>query len=94
MDAVFTQKNNKHATQDPSRVHPKTVFIPDTDVKLWEDFVTQVRPSKPAKESTDGDEQVDGCEGPLKGPNSVLDACEQSFTAADGSRQKASSQFF
>lgn len=36
----------------------------------------------------------DGYEGPLKVPNSVLDDCSKSFTAADETRKKASTQLF
>jgi hypothetical protein len=36
----------------------------------------------------------DGFEGPLKVPTSVLNECNDSFTAADDKRQKASTQFF
>jgi hypothetical protein len=36
----------------------------------------------------------DGFEGPLKVPTSVLNECNDSFTAADEKRQKASTQFF
>ncbi|KAE9388513.1 hypothetical protein BT96DRAFT_836150, partial [Gymnopus androsaceus JB14] len=107
LDTVFMQKNNKHVTEDPSHVHLKTVFIPELGTSticglpvpvptgihsLQVHTCTCGKPS--AKESTDGDEQVDGCGGPLKVPNLVLGACKQSFTAADGSHQKASSQFF
>ncbi|KAJ3732470.1 hypothetical protein DFJ43DRAFT_1154503 [Lentinula guzmanii] len=66
LDACFTQKHNKQKYRDPPREHPKTVFIPEDDVVIWEAFV----------------------------PNAILDECERSFTAADGSREKASTQFF
>ncbi|KAJ3717495.1 hypothetical protein C8R42DRAFT_587027 [Lentinula raphanica] len=96
IDACFTQKHNKQQHRDPPREHPRTVFVPESDVKSWEDFVARTRPStekrRMGKQSTA--ERVDACEGPLKVPNSVLDECEQSFTAADETREKASSQFF
>jgi hypothetical protein len=41
----------------------------------------------------DGEEE-DGYEESLKVPKSVLDECNNSFTAADEKRQKASTQFF
>lgn len=99
IDAVFTQKNDHHDVRDPSRTHPKTVFIPETDVKLWEDFVMQIRPQKSKHQKSHQDSPAKGgnddCyEGTLKVPKSVLDGCEQSFTAADENRQKASSRFF
>lgn len=40
------------------------------------------------------DPQEDKYEGPLKVPASVLDGCNDSFTAADERRRKASTQFF
>jgi hypothetical protein len=40
------------------------------------------------------DPQLDGFEGPLKVPASILDGCNDSFTAADERRHKASTQFF
>lgn len=97
IDACFTQKNNKHSTRDPLYVHPKTVFVPPEEVKIWKDLVEEVRPRKAAapkakKGMTVDDE--DGFEGSMKVPNSVLDACGESFTAADGERLKASTQFF
>lgn len=36
----------------------------------------------------------DHCEEGMKVPNSVLDGCQDSFTAADDKREKASTQFF
>ncbi|KAJ3793185.1 hypothetical protein GGU11DRAFT_692266 [Lentinula aff. detonsa] len=84
LDACFTQKHNKQKYRDPPREHPKTVFIPEDDVVIWEAFVAEVRPPRPAKDFEDG----------LKVPNAILDECERSFTAADGSREKASTQFF
>ncbi|KAJ3710062.1 hypothetical protein DFJ43DRAFT_1162295 [Lentinula guzmanii] len=84
LDACFTQKHNKQKYRDPLREHPKTVFIPEDDVVIWEAFVAEVRPPRPAKDFEDG----------LKVPNAILNECERSFTAADGSREKASTQFF
>jgi hypothetical protein len=61
-----------------------------------EAFVDAQRPTR-KKTSTsckqDGEEE-DGYEESLKVPKSVLDECNDSFTAADEKRQKASSQFF
>lgn len=98
LDACFTQKNNKHKTQDPKHEHPKTVFVPPEDVETWKDFVEEVRPRRDAtakaKKGAGNQDEEDGFEGSLRVPNSVLDACGESFTAADGDRQKASTQFF
>lgn len=97
LDTCFTQKHNKQKTRDPPRQHPKSVFIPETEVEVWEAFVKSVRPRKAtaaAQKGTPSNEPEDGFEGPIRVPNSVLDGCERSFTAADETREKASAQFF
>ncbi|KAJ3712522.1 hypothetical protein C8R42DRAFT_594593 [Lentinula raphanica] len=94
IDACFTQKHNKRSYKDPARHHPKSVFLPETIVDRWEEIVTSVRPSARTNTSAAGGATEDGYEPSLQVPNSVLDACQQSFTAADGSREKASVQFF
>ncbi|KAE9395278.1 hypothetical protein BT96DRAFT_826488, partial [Gymnopus androsaceus JB14] len=99
IDTCFTQKNNKHRTQDPKHEHLKIVFVPPEEVEIWKEFVEEVRPwrdtSGKAKETTTPNlDEEDGFEGSLRVPNSILDACGESFTAANGNRQKASTQFF
>jgi len=97
LDACFTQKHNKQRTRDPLRQHPKTVFVPESEVREWEDFVKSVRPPKPTattKKASRASETDDGFEGAIRVPNSVLNGCEQSFTAADETREKASGHFF
>ena len=97
LDACFTQKNNKQKVRDPPKEHPKTSFIPESDVERWREFVENVRPPKQPKGKTstaENSSEEDGYEGPLKVPNSVLNTCEKSFTAADENRHKASAQFF
>ncbi|KAJ3748458.1 hypothetical protein DFH05DRAFT_1520046 [Lentinula detonsa] len=84
IDACFTQKHTKQHYWDPQRTHPNTVFIAEEDVEAWENFVAEVHPSRPMKDFEDR----------LKVPGNVLDDCEKSFTAADGTREKASTQFF
>ncbi|KAF8064953.1 hypothetical protein FPV67DRAFT_1671258 [Lyophyllum atratum] len=62
-----------------------------------EDYVESIRPSKARKTKrgrNEAQEEEDGYEGSLRVPTSVLDGCESSFTAADGRREKASTQFF
>ncbi|KAJ3739924.1 hypothetical protein DFH05DRAFT_1529806 [Lentinula detonsa] len=94
-NACFTQKHNKRSYKDPPRQHPRTVFLLESDVKRWEEIVASLRPPKTMpKTAAGGEAREDGYELSLKVPNSVLDACEASFTAADGSREKASTQFF
>ncbi|KAJ3722681.1 hypothetical protein C8R42DRAFT_579935 [Lentinula raphanica] len=94
LDACFTQKNNARSHRDPERQHPKSVFVPESDVITWQDFVENVRPSGRNSDKSKGEEEEDGYEGSLQVPKSVLDACEESFTAADGAREKASTRFF
>jgi hypothetical protein len=55
-----------------------------------EQYVEQRR----AAGSSSREPQVDGYEGSLKVPASTLDGCNDSFTAADERRHKASTQFF
>ncbi|KAJ3713864.1 hypothetical protein C8R42DRAFT_726865 [Lentinula raphanica] len=94
LDACFTQKNNARSHRDPERQHPRSVFIPESDVATWQHFVESVRPTDPTSKPKKTQEEDDGYEGSLRVPKSVLDACEGSFTAADGARRKASTQFF
>ncbi|KAJ3720315.1 hypothetical protein C8R42DRAFT_582613, partial [Lentinula raphanica] len=92
LDACFNQKHNKQ-TRDPKHVHPRSVFLAEEHVEHWKNVVEEQRPSRhttnPARSSAD-DEVEEG----MQVPKSVLDACNDSFTAADGYREKASTQFF
>ncbi|TFY57790.1 hypothetical protein EVJ58_g6817 [Rhodofomes roseus] len=95
LDACFTQKRRKGKAgmRDPPRAHPDTVFVPEADVRTMESFVEQTRrgDDQGVPAPTESHDRV---EGGLKLPNSVLDGCNESFTAADERRQKASTQFF
>lgn len=95
LDACFTQKRRKGkaGTRDPPRAHPDTVFVPEEEVKTMEGIVERTRRGggRGVPLSSEADDIV---EGDLKLPNSVLDGCNDSFTAADERRQKASTQFF
>ncbi|KAH9912541.1 uncharacterized protein B0H18DRAFT_1088385 [Fomitopsis serialis] len=95
LDVCFTQKccKGKAGTRDPPRAHPDTVFVPEEEVKTMEDIVECTRRGggQGVPLSSEGDDIV---EGDLKLPNSVLDGCNDLFTAADEHRQKASTQFF
>ncbi|KAK7025348.1 hypothetical protein VNI00_016059 [Paramarasmius palmivorus] len=97
VDACFTQKHNKQQRDQPLQ-HPHSVFVPEADVLSMEAHVEFVRPSRPRKQGANGEpipqEVPDGFEGSMKVPTSVLDGCEDSFTAADERRQKASTKFF
>jgi hypothetical protein len=104
VDACFKQKENE-GQSDPPHEHPRSVFISDATASKMEGYIEGIRPSKakkgpkrqnPANSSRnhhDSDEE-DGYDGPLKVPRSVLAGCEKSFTAANETREKASTQFF
>ena len=106
LDACFKQKSRKaQGKEAPApRKHPDTAFVSSEDVKAMEDVVNEIRPepksSLKGKKSQDSslqpqkDENPDLCEPGLKVPNSVLNMCGDSFTAADEKRVKASTQFF
>lgn len=93
MDACFTQKRRKGRaeTRDVPRTHPDTVFVPEDDVDAMEQEVAQLRSRREDRTHLP---DADVVERNLKLPNSVLDGCNDSFTAADERRQKASTQFF
>jgi hypothetical protein len=92
LDACFTQKRKK-SPRDPQHHHEDTVFIAEADVKAMEDRVNTLRPPD-AKGKGEKKNADDGYEGNLKVPASVLDGCNESFTAADEKRQKASTKSF
>ncbi|KAF9060025.1 hypothetical protein BDP27DRAFT_1180433, partial [Rhodocollybia butyracea] len=87
LDACFTQKHNKQFS------HLNSVFISPEEVKAWKERVSAARPEQrpPRKHSEDNE---DDFENGLKVPWSVLDGCNNSFTAADENKEKASTQFF
>ncbi|KAF8969035.1 hypothetical protein BDZ97DRAFT_1754964 [Flammula alnicola] len=82
--------------------------ILEDSTRNMEQFVDKIRPSRSAKQpkaskrqcqdatnpENHTDEVEDGYDGPLQVPRSVLAICQDSFTAADEHRQKASTQFF
>lgn len=98
LDACFTQKRKRtKGNQAPfPREHPETVFLPEEEAAAMETLVESVRPSKPRKnnQSTSAKLPYDGYEPGMRVPTSVLDGCNESFTAADDNRVKASTQFF
>jgi hypothetical protein len=55
---------------------------------------SQARTMNRANRTAENETEEDSYEGPLRVPTSVLNSCENSFTAADGNREKASTQFF
>ncbi|KAJ8502688.1 hypothetical protein ONZ45_g11521 [Pleurotus djamor] len=97
LDACFTQKR-RHREHDPPLNHPSSVFLSDVQARCMEAYVESVRGSRsrkrPRAADDDGSDEEDTVEAGLPISNSVLAGCEKSFTAADDTRQKASSQFF
>ena len=93
VDACFQQKHNKRAMDPPHR-HPRSLFLDETLVDRMEKYVNSVRPPKESKVRKPSEED-DGYEhDSLRVPRSVLDGCNDSFLAADESREKASTQLF
>lgn len=99
-DACFTQlrrKTTKGGYRDPPYFHPDTVFLTEQEVKAMESRVEEQRPSRPEQKKKAGKsnaDKEDDYEPHMKVPVSVLDECNESFTAADERRKKASTQFF
>lgn len=96
IDACFQQKHNKQV-RDPVFNHPHSYFLDEDLVERMESYVESIRPSCPRTSTTKqgGGPHDDKFEHEdLKVPRSVLDACNASFTAAEESREKASTQFF
>ncbi|KAJ8473703.1 hypothetical protein ONZ45_g16199 [Pleurotus djamor] len=97
LDACFTQKR-RHREHDPPLNHPSSVFLSDVQARCMEAYVEAVRGTssrkRPRAADDDGSDEEDSVEPGLPISNSVLAGCEKSFTAADDTRQKASSQFF
>ena len=100
VDACFQQKHNKQI-RDPHRAHPNSFFLDEALVEDMERYVDSIRPPRPkALKSTHKSkkpelEEEDHIEyEELKVPRSVLNACNDCFTAAEESREKASTEFF
>ncbi|EDR10839.1 uncharacterized protein LACBIDRAFT_315720 [Laccaria bicolor S238N-H82] len=104
LDACFKQKENE-GQSDPPHEHPQSVFLSEATASKMEGYVEGIRLNKAKKgvkrqkpvdtsrNHPDSDEE-DGYDGALKVPRSVLAGCEKSFTAANETREKASTQFF
>lgn len=86
IDACFTQKRNKTigkgGHRNPPNQHPSSVFIPEADVKVVEDFIENCRLGRPhhVQNSRAGD---DGYKAGMHVPTSVLNGCNDSFVATD-----------
>jgi hypothetical protein len=98
IDACFTQKRSHSARNDVTQDPPnptQTIFIPEVDVKAMEARVEEHRgANRCRKRSQRQASQGDGYENNMKIPTSVLDACGDSFVAADEKREKASTRYF
>ncbi|KAG2030163.1 hypothetical protein BDR03DRAFT_936715 [Suillus americanus] len=99
IDACFTQKRsaNSHGADGPDPPNPtRSVVISDEEVARMEAHVLACRGSLPGRgtkrKKREGDE--DGYEDGMRIPVSTLDACRESFLAADEKREKASTRFF
>ncbi|KIJ08167.1 hypothetical protein PAXINDRAFT_23506, partial [Paxillus involutus ATCC 200175] len=98
IDACFTQKRSRNARDDVTQDPPnptQTNFISEFDVKAMEAHVEACRNANGTRKrsrvlAADGD----GYENGMKIPISVLDACGDSFIAANEKREKASTRYF
>ncbi|KAF9231673.1 hypothetical protein BU15DRAFT_90847 [Melanogaster broomeanus] len=98
VDACFTQKRSRNARNDVTNDPPnptQTIFISEFDVKAMEAHVEDCRRVNGGrKRSRVLAANGDGYENGMKIPMSVLDACGDSFVAADEKREKASTRYF
>ncbi|KAG1844033.1 hypothetical protein DFJ58DRAFT_717669 [Suillus subalutaceus] len=99
IDACFTQKRSANSRGADGLDPPnptRSVFISDEEVARMEAHVLACRGSLPGRgtkrKKPEGDE--DGYEDGMRIPVSTLDACRESFLAADEKREKASTRFF
>ncbi|KAG1721054.1 hypothetical protein EDB19DRAFT_1898376 [Suillus lakei] len=99
IDACFTQKRSANSRGADGLDPPnptRSVFISDQEVAWMEAHVLACRGSLPSCgtkcKKPEGDE--DGYEDGMHIPVSTLDACRESFLAADEKREKASTRFF
>lgn len=94
LDACFTQKRRSSPrggnSRGPSYGHPDTVFLSEQEIAAMKAAVEEVQPDNSQKKT----ETSDTYESFMKVPTSALDACLESFTAADEKRIKASTKLF
>ena len=103
VDANFSQKHRKSQGQAwvPPRQHCESVFIPVTEVEEVEAYVDEIQPPKRKGNSSNVRVEIQeesnieaDFEAGMCVPTSVLNACNDSFIAADSNRVKASTLFF
>ncbi|KAI6016833.1 hypothetical protein BKA83DRAFT_4059403 [Pisolithus microcarpus] len=101
IDACFTQKRRSGQPDDP--INPTaTVFLSPGDIYAMECEVDGLRKSRSSVQRRSGQSlkrnhlgnEDDVFEEGMRITTSVLKGCNESFTAADERRQKASTQFF
>ncbi|KIJ06445.1 hypothetical protein PAXINDRAFT_29868, partial [Paxillus involutus ATCC 200175] len=98
IDACFTQKRSRNARDDVTQDPPNPTqpnFISEFDVKAMEAHVEACHNANGTwKRSQVLAADGDGYENGMKIPISALDACGDSFIAADEKREKASTRYF
>ncbi|KIM51647.1 hypothetical protein SCLCIDRAFT_37742, partial [Scleroderma citrinum Foug A] len=92
IDACFTQKCRSGQQDDP--INPTlSVFLRQEDVDAMEHEVEALRRVHSVRSTGNSRSMIeteDLCEQGMRVPVSVLDSCNESFTAADEKRQKIS----
>lgn len=99
IDACFTQKRSNNArgsgqTDPPNPTN--SIFVAVEKVKTMELLVESSRARARQQEGRQSRLMAEGdiLEIGMRVPGTVLDACKESFVAADEKREKASTQFF
>lgn len=93
LDACFTHKRRTPARgtgRDASFRHPSSAFLSEQEVEAARVLVELARPTGPEVPHDEEDAKEVG----MKVSRSTLDACSESFKAADEKKVKASSKFF
>jgi hypothetical protein len=97
LDANFIQKRRKPAQgsgRDPPLAHPASAFLLEDSISSAKHMVETAwaQPASSAARAQQAND--DSFEPGMKVSANTLDACMESFTAADEQRTKASTQFF
>ncbi|KAJ2911998.1 hypothetical protein MD484_g8421, partial [Candolleomyces efflorescens] len=97
LDACFVQKRRKPSRgsdRDPPLSHPYSVFLKESEVEAARRMLDSARASISKASAPSAPDVSDSLEFGMKVSSATLDACMESFTAADENRAKASTQFF